>query len=61
MELSEKYRIKSFLKKAQIVKGRRLTKRERIEVIDGYLAIKKLGIYDKSNFEVNRKSLDKHW
>ena len=61
MELTEKYRIKSFLKKAQVVKGCPLTKKERSEVVTGYLAMQDLGIFKKPEFDGNRKILDKHW
>ena len=61
MDIQEKYKIKDLLHKAKVVKGRRLTKRERLEVIEGYLSLKMLGIYNKPNFVGNRKVLDKHW
>jgi len=61
METTEKYRIKELLKKAQVVKGRNLTKPERREVVGGYIAMQKLGIFNKPEFKGNRKLLDKHY
>ena len=61
MEFIEKHRIKEFLKKAQIVKGRSLTKKERLEIVSGYMAMQDLGIFKKPDFNGNRKILDKHW
>jgi hypothetical protein len=57
----EKYKIKSLLHKAKLVKGRTLTKKERSDIVTGYLALKNLGIYDKPEIDINRKLLDKHW
>jgi hypothetical protein len=61
MDIQEKRRIKELLHKAGVVKGRHLTKKERADVVDGYLAMKNLGIYNKPEMEVNRKILDRHW
>jgi len=49
MQPQQRQRIKSLLHKAKVVKGRRLTKPERSQVVDGVLALDKLGIYDKPN------------
>ncbi len=46
---------------ARVVKGRTLTKQERSDIVTGYLAMKKLGVYDKSAIDTNRKLLDNHW
>lgn len=60
MDIQEKYKIKDLLHKARVVKGCNLTKKERLEVIEGYLSLKMLGVYNKPEFEGNRKLLDKH-
>ena len=61
MDTQERYKIKDLLHKARVVKGRNLTKKERLTVIEGYLSLKMLGVYNKPVFEGNRKILDKHW
>lgn len=56
MELTEKYRIKSLLRKARIATGKKYMKKaDRRKVIEGYQALKKLGIYNKPAYICDRK------
>ena len=51
----ERHKIKDLLRKARIASGKKyLNKAARKAVIDGYLALKKLGIYNQPA-EVDRK------
>ena len=47
METQEKYRLKSLLRKSRIASHKKyLSKVERGAIVEGYLAMKKLGIYE---------------
>ena len=51
----ERYRIKSLLRKARIASGKKyLNKAERRQVLEGIVAISKLGIFNQPAFDCDR-------
>jgi len=56
MNIKEKYKIKSLLRKARIASGRKYMKQaDRRAVLDGIVAISKLGVFDKPAWACKRK------
>ncbi len=56
MDPAERRRIKELLKKSRVAsKKKYMRKGDRMQVMDGILAMKKLGIYNKPAYEASRK------
>ena len=56
MTPQERHKIKSLLRKARIASGKKyLNKAARKAVIEGYLALKKLGIFEQPAYACDRK------
>ncbi len=56
MNAQEKHRIKSLLRKSRIASGKKYMKQaDRRLILEGYHALKNLGIYSKPAYECDRK------
>ena len=56
MKAQERHKIKSLLRKARIASGKKYMKQaDRREVLKGYLALKKLGIFEQPAYACDRK------
>ena len=56
MHPQEKHRIKSLLRRSRIASGKKYMRQaDRRKVVEGIIALKNLGIYDKPTYACDRK------